>query len=263
MKKIFSDKRIKIVLISCLAIALIVIGGIYAARTIARNSSIGEDAAASFAYLDAEVESSDVTNSTIKFEYKDGSYVYIVKFQTDQAKYSYVVKASNGIILNKKVIKLKKTKTNKSDKKKHKKKKKHSKDKEKTTDEETYKSSTNYGRVNKSHNKVKTTLTYDEEDDYITVDKAKSIAQSSAGESSAVFTVAQMGTENGVDVYYVHFTAGNNEYQYVINAKSGSIMGSQKISHKETKKDDSGDNEGDDSGDDGDNGNQDGNGEID
>lgn len=233
MKKIISDKRIKIVLISCVVVALLVVGGIYAARTIARNTSIGEDAAANFAFIDAQVETKNVEKCSVGFEYRDGAYVYIVKFATEKAEYNYTVKASNGIILNKKMTKLKK---NNSDKKDSKKKKKKKRKKTETTEVTTtaYRRSNNYYKNKKERSEIN----YDEPDDLITVDEAKSIAKSASGEASVVFTVAQLGTENGIDVYYVYFTAENKEYKYVINASTGSIISSQKTEIREPKKDD-------------------------
>ena len=243
MKKVFKDKRIKIVLISCLTVLLVVLGGIYAARTIARNSSIGEDAAQNFAYLDAEVESKDVNKCNVKFQYMDGTYVYIVKFTTDQAKYNYVVKASNGIILKKNVTKIK-AKDKKSDKKKDKKKsKKHKKSKKKSRTKSFGSDETENVELNgiepdeTNTSKVKATVDDNNSDTYITVDKAKSIAKRSSGESSVIFTMTQIGTDNGLDVYYIYFTAGDNEYRYTINAKTGGVVGSQKISHKDQSED--------------------------
>ena len=60
----------------------------------------------------------------------------------------------------------------------------------------------------------------------ISVEKAKQIALSHAGVSSARFTKAKIDYENGVKVYEIEFKVGNMEYEYDINVVNGAIVSS-------------------------------------
>ena len=60
----------------------------------------------------------------------------------------------------------------------------------------------------------------------ISVEKAKQIALSHAGVSSARFTKAKIDYENGVKVYEIEFKVGNMEYEYDINVLNGAIVSS-------------------------------------
>ena len=59
---------------------------------------------------------------------------------------------------------------------------------------------------------------------YIGVEKAKSIALKDAGVSGATFVKAKLETEDGVKVYDVEFYKGNVEYDYEIDAITGKIL---------------------------------------
>ena len=59
---------------------------------------------------------------------------------------------------------------------------------------------------------------------YIGVEKAKSIALKDAGVSGATFVKAKLDTEDGVKVYDVEFYKANVEYDYEIDAITGKIL---------------------------------------
>ena len=59
---------------------------------------------------------------------------------------------------------------------------------------------------------------------YIGVEKAKSIALKDAGVSGATFVKAKLETEDGVKVYDVEFYKSNVEYDYEIDAITGKIL---------------------------------------
>ena len=59
---------------------------------------------------------------------------------------------------------------------------------------------------------------------YIGVEKAKSIALKDAGVSGATFVKAKLDSEDGVKVYDVEFYKGNVEYDYEIDAITGKIL---------------------------------------
>ena len=58
---------------------------------------------------------------------------------------------------------------------------------------------------------------------YIGVEKAKSIALKDAGVSGATFVKAKLDSEDGVKVYDVEFYKANVEYDYEIDAVTGQI----------------------------------------
>lgn len=60
----------------------------------------------------------------------------------------------------------------------------------------------------------------------ISADRAKQIALSHAGVSSASFTKVELDTDDGVRVYEIEFKVGNVEYDYDIDATSGAIISS-------------------------------------
>ena len=59
---------------------------------------------------------------------------------------------------------------------------------------------------------------------YIGVEKAKSIALKDAGVSGATFVKAKLETEDGMKVYDVEFYKANVEYDYEIDAITGKIL---------------------------------------
>ena len=67
-------------------------------------------------------------------------------------------------------------------------------------------------------------------DEYISADKAKSIAYDHAGVKSAdvKFAKAELDRDDLIVHYEVEFVAGNFEYEYEINAESGKVIASDK-----------------------------------
>ncbi|MBP5773439.1 MAG: PepSY domain-containing protein [Eubacterium sp.] len=221
MKNFIKNKKVIITFSSCLVVILLVFIGITAMRMVAKNSSIGEEAAKKFAYIDAGVKEKNVNHVDVDFEYKDSTYVYSVEFDTDKKEYHYYVNASNGIITEKKIIK-KKFDSKKDDKKKH---KKNNKKKTSGKDDESDKTYSSGKKIKETTKKVRSKKDSDDEDDaseVIGMDAAKSIAVSSAGESmgNVVFTLAVL---NG-DTYDLQFYNSDTEYNYSIDAFSGSVV---------------------------------------
>ncbi len=64
--------------------------------------------------------------------------------------------------------------------------------------------------------------------DYIGTDAAKAIALEAAGigEADATFTTAELETRNNTPYYEVDFTAGGQEYDYDIDALTGTVIAS-------------------------------------
>ena len=218
MKKFIQNKKIMITFISCLVVIVLVFIGITAMRMVAKNSSIGVEAAKKFAYIDAGVKEKNVNDVDVDFEYKDSTYVYCVDFDTDKKDYRYYVNASNGIILEKKIVKKKKSDSSKEDKKKSKKKKRKRSGNQSDSSE---KYSSGGKKIQETTKKVKSKKDDEDADVVIGMDRAKSIAVSSAGVSmsDAVFTLAVLDG----DTYNLQFYVGNTEYNYSIDAFTGSV----------------------------------------
>ena len=217
VKNFIKNKKIIITFISCLVVIALVIIGVTAMKMIAKNSSIGVEAAKKFAYIDAGVKEKNVKHVDVDFAYKDSTYVYDVKFDTSKKEYYYFVKASNGIILEKKILKKKKH-TNKKDKKLSKKKK----GKKSKKNEESSTNSSKKKKIKETTKKVKSHNNSDDDlDDVIGMDEAKSIAISASGANpgDVVFTAAVLSG----DEYELQFFDGNKEYNYSIDAFSGSV----------------------------------------
>ena len=60
----------------------------------------------------------------------------------------------------------------------------------------------------------------------VTLEKARQIAVKDAGIKGAEisFTKAKLDTDDGVKIYEIEFTYNGNEYEYDINAKTGTII---------------------------------------
>ena len=217
MKNFIKNKKVIITFISCVVVIALVFIGVTAMKMVAKNSSIGTEAAKTFAMLDAGVKEKNINHMTVDFTYKDSAYVYDVEFDTDKKEYYYFVKASNGIILEKKILKKKKH-TSKKDKKHSKKKK----GKNAKKNEEASSKASKKHKIKETTKKVKSKRdNTNDEDDVIGMDEAKSIAISASGANAGdvVFTTAVLSG----DSYDLRFFDSNSEYNYSIDAFTGSV----------------------------------------
>ena len=178
--------------------------------TFAANSSyIGLEKAKSIALKDAGV--SGVTFVKAKLDSDDGVKVYDVEFYKGNVEYDYEIDAITGQI------------------------------REKDLDIENYtipqkkvapkKDNTQSQSQNQNQNKNQTqsqsqTQTQTQSQNYsadIGAESAKSIALGDAGVNGVNFTKVQIDYEDGVKVYDVEFHKDNKEYEYEIDAATGSI----------------------------------------
>lgn len=221
MKKFITNKKVIITFVCCLVVIVLVFIGVTAMNMVAKNSSIGVNAAKRFALIDAGVKEKNINDIDIKFTYKDSTYVYDVKFDTKKKNYRYYVKASNGIILEKKISK------KASFKKAKKKAKKKSKSKKKKTKSNKSNNSSKAKPIKEAKKKTKSKNNDDEEDvDLIGIDEAKSIAINAEGAdfSEAVFTKARLARSNGKDIYQIVFYDDDTEYHCTIDARTGNVI---------------------------------------
>ncbi len=263
MKNMFdTPKKAVITIISIIAIlAVLIAGTVFISNAIAKNSSIGEEKARKYAFEDAGVDPASAENVRTEFEFEHGHYVYEVEFIADGTEYEYWIKASEGTVLKKETEPVKQrggsTETVEKisiDKAKEialadaglsaedvtfTKEKSDTEDKvavydiefSTATHEYEYEINAVTGKIRKKDVEA---IGRTEENvgnnadpsDYIGVEKAKSIAVDHAGlsVSDVRFSKAKLDKEDGYTVYDIEFDADGMEYDYTINALTGTIM---------------------------------------
>lgn len=105
IKEYFATPK-KAILSSACAVAVLAVlgvGGAYAASAVAESTSIGSAAAQNFAFADAGIDPVSVRVERTKFGFKQGQFVYQVEFDANGMEYEYWIKASDGAVLKKEV----------------------------------------------------------------------------------------------------------------------------------------------------------------
>jgi len=171
----------------------------------ASSSYIGVEKAKAIALKDAKV--SDVTFVKVKLDTEDGVKVYDVEFYKGNVEYDYEIDAITGQIREKDLdienytIPQKKVAPKKDN---------------------TQKQSQNQAQNQSQAQNQAQTQSQNYSGD-IGAERAKSIALSDAGVSGVSFTKVKLDYEDGVKVYEVEFYKDNVEYDYEIDAATGSI----------------------------------------
>lgn len=194
VKNLFSTPK-KAILSSSIIIAIIAIIGIltsYTVRAVAQNNSVSADEAKAAAIKDAGLDENDVTFSKADFDKEYGEYVYEVEVYADGKEYDYIIRASDGTVITKDV----------------------------DVDDDSVANTTK-----KTTAKATEAATTASSGSSITLAQAKNVALNDAGvkAANATFTKAKTSTDDGVTEYEIEFIAGNYEYEYEINAKTGAI----------------------------------------
>lgn len=151
-----------------------------------KTKKISADKAKRIALGDAKLAEKDVTFVKVELELEDNKLVYDVEFYSGNVEYDYDIDAVSGAIVS--------------------------------ADRDIE----NYVIPAQPSAEAPTKAQASE----ISVEKAKQIALSHAGVSSARFTKAKIDYENGVKVYEIEFKVGNMEYEYDINVVNGAIVSS-------------------------------------
>lgn len=173
-----------------LLIGLIVFGTIQASAGINENKTIGMDKGVNVALQDAGFKAENVSNLSAHYDTEDGTSVYEVSFTANGFDYEYVIKASNGKILE--------------------------------ADRDAVKESMSKDAKAEKPAKSETTSS----GDGISLKEAKNIALKHAGISSseATFVKAKKDYEDGIQVYEIEFYSGNTEYDYELRVSNGEII---------------------------------------
>ncbi len=103
MKRFFETPGKAIVSIICFIplLAIFIAGIIFIVSLIIKNTAIGAEDARKLAFDDAGISASDANYVDTEFEFDDGHFVYEVSFYANNTEYEYVIKASDGTILEK------------------------------------------------------------------------------------------------------------------------------------------------------------------
>ena len=173
-----------------LLIGLIVFGTIQASAGINANKTIGMDKGVNVALQDAGFKAENVSNLSAHYDTEDGTSVYEVSFTANGFEYEYIIKASNGKILE--------------------------------ADRDAVKVSAPKDTKTEQPAKSETTSS----GDGISLKEAKNIALKHAGISSseATFVKAKKDYEDGIQVYEIEFYSGNTEYDYELRVSNGEII---------------------------------------
>lgn len=175
---------------AALLIAVIVFAAIQASAGIDENKSIGMDKGVNVALEDAGFKASEAENLNAHYDTEDGVSVYEISFRAGGYEYEYIVRASNGKILEADRVGMKDSSPNNA---------------ASADDEDDAASPSGSG---------------------ITLGEAKTAALKHAGiaASDASFVKAEKENEDGIMVYEIEFYSGNTEYDYEISAATGEVL---------------------------------------
>lgn len=226
-KQFFGTPKKIAVSLACVAAALAFfgMGTFFATTAIAKNSSIGEENARNFAFADIGIDPLSAESVETEFDFHQGQFVYEVEFMADGMEYQYWIKASDGSIVKKEV--------------------------DLTGDGNTQQQNVIPSQANaqpgmdakSSQEEAANTQSSQEgtqpgkdaqqsqgNNSQISLDTAKETAVSDAGVSSSdvTYTKAEIEYEDGVAVYEIEFFTSTHEYEYEIDASSGTIRSKDK-----------------------------------
>lgn len=178
-------------------VAAILFATVQAGANINENKTIGMDKGVNIALDDAGIKLAAAADLTSHYDTEDGNAVYEVSFTAGGYDYDYVIKASNGKILE-------------ADREA-------AKNAAPTGSEKEYSEGKDSDSASNTSNKSNASA--------ITASEAKNIALKHAGisENKATFVKAEKDYEDGVLVYEVEFYSGNTEYDYEIDANTGAV----------------------------------------
>lgn len=188
VKRFKKEPIFSIVLLFCLLVLMGTVT-VFAADTVVKSGLISEELAKKFAFLDAGVQESEVRHVEAELEREGFQYSYEVEFQTDEAEYSYAIRAMDGRVLdkNKRIISNMRSMTSSTEKK---------------AEDKPY-------------------ISVDEA-------KKIALMHAGADALDVSFSKAKLEKSDGRACYEIEFYTNNYEFEYEIGAYDGEILESSK-----------------------------------
>lgn len=250
----FFNTRKRALTSSAVAVAILALAGTgtaFATETVARNTSIGSGNAQNFAFADAGVDPTSATGIRTEFDFEQGQFIYEVEFLANGTEYEYWIKASDGSIVKKEqdlidptISSAQKTTTPSTPQ-----------DTQQSTPAQTQQSAPAQAQQSvpaqtqqstpaqtqqsapaqaqqsapaqaQQSASVKTQQSAPAQAQQISIDTAKATAVSHAGFQTAdvTFSKAKLDHEDGRTIYEIEFFNNNVEYEYEIDAITGSVL---------------------------------------
>lgn len=166
------------------SVCLVAILAIIVAGTASAATTIGAKRAKDIALKHASLTADEITLLHTELDYEDGVPVYEIEFSKGNTEYDYEISATTGKILR--------------------------------FEQDTVKDTPKSDQTQKASEAAA----------YIGVDSAKQIAVSHAGLAydSVLFQEAKLEEEDGKTVYEIEFYKNGSEYEYTIDATSGTVL---------------------------------------
>ena len=226
----FFNTRKRALTSSAVAVAILALAGTgtaFATETVARNTSIGSGNAQNFAFADAGVDPTSATGIRTEFDFEQGQFIYEVEFLANGTEYEYWIKASDGSIVKKEqdlidptISSAQKTTTPSTPQ-----------DTQQSTPAQTQQSTPAQTQQSapaqaQQSASVKTQQSAPAQAQQISIDTAKATAVSHAGFQTAdvTFSKAKLDHEDGRTIYEIEFFNNHVEYEYEIDAITGSVL---------------------------------------
>ena len=226
----FYNTRKRALTSSAVAVAILALAGTgtaFATETVARNTSIGSGNAQNFAFADAGVDPTSATGIRTEFDFEQGQFIYEVEFLANGTEYEYWIKASDGSIVKKEqdlidptISSAQKTTTPSTPQ-----------DTQQSTPAQTQQSTPAQAQQStpaqaQQSASVQTQQSAPAQAQQISIDTAKATAVSHAGFQTAdvTFSKAKLDHEDGRTIYEIEFFNNHVEYEYEIDAITGSVL---------------------------------------
>ena len=239
----FFNTRKRALTSSAVAVAILALAGTgtaFATETVARNTSIGSGNAQNFAFADAGVDPTSATGIRTEFDFEQGQFIYEVEFLANGTEYEYWIKASDGSIVKKEqdlidptISSAQKTTTPSTPQQSTPAQTQQSApaQTQQSTPAQTQQSTPAQAQQStpaqaQQSASVKTQQSAPAQAQQISIDTAKATAVSHAGFQTAdvTFSKAKLDHEDGRTIYEIEFFNNHVEYEYEIDAITGSVL---------------------------------------